>query len=173
MMSIVCFSSVHICFYAASCDTGFQFCCLKNWIMILEKPCCHTGKQNETGAFQDAGFAVVCHRFHGNWRIDKPCGFTVSGLEASGVLDMSCVWLQKEDLLWLDHFPRFCLLFFLNKNLYLVSVVITFFYTIVNYIFFTVPTDSLHSLLGCSSKIVFGASGFPLDISFYDQSQTS
>lgn len=63
--------------------------------MTQLKPCYHTDKQNQVGAVQDAGFAIVCRWLYGSWRIGKSCGFAVSGLGAGWVLDLVWRWDRR------------------------------------------------------------------------------
>ena len=82
-------------FDAAPCDTGFQSAVWGAGQWHTKKPCYHTDKQNQVGAVQDAGFAIVCRWLYGSWRIGKSCGFAVSGLGAGWVLDLVWRWDRR------------------------------------------------------------------------------
>ena len=73
--------------------------------------------------------------------------------------------------MWVGALPCILLVVLLNKN-YIVSVVITFFYTIANYIL-SMNDMFLTQPFGLNIGLVSGTTAFRWTFQFYDQSQTS
>ena len=90
----------------------------------------------------------------------------VQGWEPVGFWTLFWVGLEEGVIMWAGALPCILLVVLLNKN-YIVSVVITFFYTIVNYIF-SMNDLFLTQPFGLNiGTLLPGPAGFPLDISSF------
>ena len=87
----------------------------------------------------------------------------VQGWEPVGFWTLFWVGLEEGVIMWAGALPCILLVVLLNKN-YIVSVVITFFYTIVNYIFSMNDLLSDAALWAEHRYPASGTAGFPLDL---------
>ena len=88
------------------------------------------------------------------------------------IRDRFWVGLEEGVIMWAGALPCILLVVLLNKN-YIVSVVITFFYTIVNYIF-SMNDLFLTQPFGLNiGTLLPGPLAFRWTFQFYDQSRTS
>ena len=93
-------------------------------------------------------------------------------MESGGILEIVWVGIEEGVIMWVGALPCILLVVLLNKN-YIVSVVITFFYTIVNY------TSSMNDAFltqpfGLNiGTLLPGPLAFRWTFQFYDQCQTS
>ena len=96
----------------------------------------------------------------------------VRGWEPVGFWTLFWVGLEEGVIMWAGALPCILLVVLLNKN-YIVSVVITFFYTIVNYIF-SMNDLFLTQPFGLNiGTLLPGPLAFRWTFQFYDQSRTS
>ena len=94
------------------------------------------------------------------------------GWESVGFLTLFGVGIEEGLIMWVGALPCILLVILLNKN-YIVSVVITFFYTIANYIL-SMNDMFLTQPFGLNIGTLFpGPLAFRWTFQFYDQSQTS
>ncbi len=94
------------------------------------------------------------------------------GLEPVGFWTLFGVGIEEGLIMWVGALPCILLVVLLNKN-YIVSVVITFFYTTANYIL-SMSDAFLTQPFGLNIGTLFpGPLAFRWTFQFYDQSQTS
>ena len=94
------------------------------------------------------------------------------GWEPVGFWNLFGVGIEEGLIMWVGALPCILLVVLLNKN-YIVSVVITFFYTIANYIL-SMNDMFLTQPFGLNIGTLFpGPLAFRWTFQFYDQSQTS
>ena len=94
------------------------------------------------------------------------------GWEPVGFWTLFGVGIEEGLIMWVGALPCILLVVLLNKN-YIVSVVITFFYTIANYIL-SMSDMFLTQPFGLNIGTLFpGPLAFRWTFQFYDQSQTS
>lgn len=96
----------------------------------------------------------------------------LQGWKPVGFWTLFVVGIEEGLIMWVGALPCILLVVLLNKN-YIVSVVITFFYTITNYIL-TNNDSFLMQPFGLNIGTLFpGPLAFRWTFQFYDQSQTS